>query len=68
MIFLRLNLISNPFGSRSFIILDLLNATYSTFDKNIVPPFLVFNIFEPTFSVFFCTLSNMSTCFIMTCV
>ena len=38
------------------------------FDNNIDLPFLLFNTFEFAFSVIFCTLNNMSTCFIMTSI
>ena len=63
---LRPRLINNPFASYSFINLDFLLPYTAHFDDNIVLPFFVFNTFQSTFSVFFCTLDNMSTCFIMT--
>ena len=43
---------NNPFASCSFINLTLLQLT-AHFDDNIDLPFLVFNTFEFTFSVFY---------------
>ena len=60
-------LCNNPFASCSFINLDFLLSRIAHFDDNINQSFLVSNIFESIFFVsFFCTLNNMSTCFIMT--
>ena len=53
----------NFFENFDFLLLHTAN-----FDNNIVLPFSVFNTFGFTFSVFFYTSNNISTCFIMACV
>ena len=50
---LKPELLNNPFFSCSFINPDFLLLHTAHFNNNIVLPFLVFNIFELTFSVFF---------------
>ena len=66
--FLKSKLLSIFFASSFFINLDpwLLHAAH--FDDRIVLLVLVYNTFESTSFVVFCTLNKMSTCFIMTCV
>ena len=54
-----------PFASYFFINLDFLLPHKVHFDHNAALPYLVFKTFESTPSAFFCTLNNMSTCFIM---
>ena len=46
-------LLNNPFASCSFINLDFLLPHIAHFDDDIDLPFLVFNTFELTYSVFF---------------
>ena len=65
---LRPILLKKPFASYSFINLNFLLPHIAYFDDNIVLPFLVFNTFESIFSIFFYTLNNISTCFIMTSI
>ena len=48
-----LRTLNNPFASCSFINFDFLQPHTTHFDGNIGLPFLVFNIFESTFSVSF---------------
>ena len=48
---LRLKLLNNPFASCSFINFDFLLPDKVHFENKIVPPFLVLNISESTFSV-----------------
>ena len=49
----KLRTLNNPFASCSFINFDFLLPHTAHFDGNIGLPFLVFNIFESTFSVSF---------------
>ena len=58
---LRPKLLNIPFSSCSFINLDFLIQHTAHSDYNIPLPFLYFNTFKLTFSVFFCTSSNIST-------
>ena len=66
---LRPKLRNNPFTSCSFINLYFLLPHIAHFDDKINLPYLVSNIFESIFFVvfflFFCTLNNISKCFIM---
>ena len=62
---LRPRLDNNPSASCFFINFEFLLPHTAHFDDNIVLPFFVFNTFQFTFSVFFCTLKNISTCFVM---
>ena len=49
---LRPRLLNNPFAACSFINLDFLLPHTAHFNDSIVPTFLVFKVFELTFSVF----------------
>ena len=53
LMFFRPRLLNNPFACCSFTTLDFFTATYS----------LIITLFSSIF--FFCTLNDMSTCFIM---
>ena len=53
------NLLDSPFASWFLINLDFLLPHIVQFDIIIALPLLVFEIFEPMFSVFFYTLNNM---------
>ena len=69
--FLIPKLLNNPFDSCSFKNLYFFLLHRAHFDNSTVLPIFVFNTFGSTFSAFsvsFCTLNNMATCFIMTCV
>ena len=62
---LRFKTLNNYFASFSFKNLDFLLPHAAHFDRNIGLPFLIFNTFESTSLYLFCTLNNMSTCFVM---
>ena len=62
---LRPKLLNIPFSSCSFMNLYFLLPDTAHFDDDTVLPFLVFTTFESTFFVLFCTLNNMSICFII---
>ena len=58
-------LLNNLFAFCSFINLDFLLLHAAHFDHNIVLPFLVFTIFESTFSVFLLHFKQYVSMFIM---
>ena len=55
---LKRKLLNNHFTFCSFINLDFLPPHTAHFDNNIGLPFLAFNTFESTFSVFFLNLTQ----------
>ena len=62
---LRHRLFNYPFAACSFINLDFLLPHTAHFDLNIVLSILVFKTMNLDSLNVFCTLHNMSTCFIM---
>ena len=62
---IRLKLLNNHFTFSSLINLDFLPTDTKNFDDNIALLFSVFETFEFILSVFFYTLNNTLTCFII---
>ena len=65
---LRPKLLNIHFDSCSFINFDFLLPHTTHIDDNVVLPLLIFETLGFRFFIFFCTLNNMPTCFIMACV
>ena len=64
----RPKLLNNHFASCSFIKLDFLLLHTAHFDNNIDLPFLVLTFLNLHSPYLFCTLNNVSTCFIISSI